>query len=180
MKVAVFGKPGGGKTTLSIELARVTGLPLHLLDLVQFAEGGARMPDDLFLERHAEILAGEHWVVDGFGNPQAFANLLNAADVLVYIERSSIVHYWWVTKRLVKSPFSHPLGWPKGSPMIRSTVDSYRFLRLSHKFWTPAFRERLLALRESKRVFMITRQSEARAAIAEIQHDVRGSPCITC
>ena len=169
MKVAVFGKPGGGKSTLSLEIAKATGLPLHQLDLIQFAEGGTRVPDDLFLKRHAEILSGEQWVVDGFGTPQAFSNLLSAADVLVYIERRSIVLYWWVTKRLVKSPFSRPLGWPKGSPVIRSTVDSYRFLRLSHRFWTPAFREKLLALGDGKRVFVVTRQSDARAVIAELQ-----------
>ena len=169
MKVAVFGKPGGGKSTLSVQIAEAAGLPLYQLDLVQFAEGGARVPDDLFLERHAEILARERWVVDGFGTPQAFANLLSAADVLVYVERPAIVHYWWITKRFVTSPFVHPLGWPKGSPMVRSTLDSYRFLRLSHRFWTPAFRDRLLALGDAKRVFVVRRPSDASAVVAELR-----------
>ncbi|HET9693323.1 MAG TPA: hypothetical protein VFP48_02985 [Steroidobacteraceae bacterium] len=173
MKVAVFGKPGGGKSTLSLEIATSAGLPLYQLDLIQFAEGGARMPDDLFLERLAEILAREHWVVDGFGTPQVLSSLLSAADVLVYVERRSIVHYWWITKRFVKSPFSPPLGWPRGSPIIRSTVDSYRFLRLSHRFWTAAFRDKVLAMRGAKRVFMVTRQSDARAVVAELRTRVR-------
>jgi adenylate kinase family enzyme len=57
MKVGVFGKPGGGKSTLSREIARTTGLPLYHLDRVEFAEGGGRISEEVFLRRHAEILA---------------------------------------------------------------------------------------------------------------------------
>jgi adenylate kinase family enzyme len=43
MKVAVFGKPGVGKSTLSQEIAKPTGLPLHHLDRIQFVEGGGKI-----------------------------------------------------------------------------------------------------------------------------------------
>jgi dephospho-CoA kinase len=39
-KVAVFGNTGGGKSTLSQQLAEITGLPLHILDKIQFQPGG--------------------------------------------------------------------------------------------------------------------------------------------
>jgi adenylate kinase family enzyme len=169
MKVAVFGKPGGGKSTLSQQIAAITNLPLHQLDLIQFAEGGVRVSDEVFLKRHSEILLNERWVIDGFGTPQSFEALLRAADVLVYVEREAVIHYWWVTKRLLKSLFSRPLGWPEGSPMLRSSIDSYRYLRLSHKFWTPAFRAKLLALRPGKRVYIVRRQSDAKAMLNELK-----------
>jgi adenylate kinase family enzyme len=168
MKVAVFGKPGGGKSTLSLQIAAATQLPLHQLDLVQYRRGGGKVPEEEFLRRHAEIMAQAQWVVDGFGNPQAFAAMLHAADVLVYVERSSWIHYWWVAKRLLKSPFSRPLGWPEGSPMLSSTISSYRFLRRSHGFWNPALKARLLALRPGKRVYVVRTQSDVRALLAEL------------
>lgn len=168
MKVGVFGKPGGGKSTLSQEIARTTGLPLYHLDLIQFAEGGGRVPDEIFLRRHTEILAGDRWVIDGFGTPEAFEAMLRAADVLVYVHRAQIVHYWWVTKKFITSPFTKPIGWPKRSPMVSSTLSSYRFLRLSHKFWTPAFRERLLALGQRKRVYIVGSQSDVKTIINEL------------
>jgi len=169
MKVAVFGKPGGGKSTIARQVAQAADLPLHQLDLLQFAEGGARVPDDVFNTKHAELLTSGRWVIDGFGTPQTFAELLRAADVLIYVERPTIVHYWWVTKRFLKSPWVQPLGWPKGSPMFRSTIASYRFLRLSSRFWTPAFRDKLLAQRPEKRVYIVERQTDVGAMLKAIQ-----------
>lgn len=169
MKIAVFGRPGGGKSTLSMAIARVTGLPLHQLDLLQFAEGGARLPDEVFLARHDALLAGKRWVVDGFGTPSSFRTLLAAAEVLVYVDRPMITHCWWVTKRLLISPLRKPLGWPKGSPMLRSTFNSYRYLQRSHRFWTPAFKDELLALRATKQVHVVSKTSEADALLSDLQ-----------
>lgn len=169
MKVAVFGKPGGGKSTLSQQIASITNLPLHQLDLIQFVEGGAKVPDEVFVKRHSEILANPHWVVDGFGTPRSFDDLLRAADVLVYVERRAFIHYWWVTKRFLLSPFSKPVGWPARSPILSSTLASYRFLRLSYKFWTPAFRAKLLALQPGKRVYIVERQSDVGTILNELK-----------
>lgn len=169
MRVAVFGKPGGGKSTLSRQIAAAAELPLHQLDLVQFEEGGDKVPDEVFSSRHSAILADPHWVVDGFGTPRSFEDLLHAAEVLVYVERAPLVHYWWVTKRFLLSPFVSPLGWPARSPMVRSTISSYRVLRRSNRFWNAEFRAKLLALRPGKRVYIIERQSDARALLDHLR-----------
>ena len=39
MRVAVFGNAGGGKTTIARRLAELTGLPLYVLDMMQFTAG---------------------------------------------------------------------------------------------------------------------------------------------
>jgi adenylate kinase family enzyme len=169
MKIAVFGKPGGGKSTLSLQIAAATKLPLHQLDLVQYQRGGTKVPDEVFAGLHAEIMAQEEWVVDGFGNPRVFAAMVDAADVLVYVERSSLTHYWWVTKRLLKSPFSKPLGWPEGSPLLSSTISGYRFLRRSPKFWNSELKAKLLALRPGKRVYVVRKQSDVAAVLGELR-----------
>jgi adenylate kinase family enzyme len=48
-RVAVFGNAGGGKSTLARHLADMTGLPLYVIDLMQFREGGAKVPQEEFL-----------------------------------------------------------------------------------------------------------------------------------
>lgn len=42
-KVAVFGKPGGGKSTLSGKLSSVTGIKLYPLDLIEYKKNGDRV-----------------------------------------------------------------------------------------------------------------------------------------
>lgn len=169
MKIAVFGKPGGGKSTLAGQIAAATGLPLHALDLVQYQPGGVPLPDDEFERLHARILAEPCWIIDGFGNRNAFEAMIDAASVLVYVERPAPIHYWWVTKRLLKSPFAKPLGWPEGSPMLRSTISSYRFLRRSPRFWNTAMKTRLLAMRPAKQVHVVRQASDARRLLAELR-----------
>ena len=169
LKIAVFGKPGGGKSTLARQIATTANLPLQQLDLLQYEKGGAKVQDEEFLQRFAAGLAQERWVIDGFCTPQAFEAILRAADVLIYVERSTLTHYWWVTKRLLKSPFVQPLGWPEGSPMLKSTLNCYRFLRLSNRFWNPAFKVKLLALRPGKLVYVVRRQSDVSSLLIELE-----------
>jgi adenylate kinase family enzyme len=42
-KVAVFGKPGAGKSTLSKELDAATGIELYPLDLIEYQKNGQRI-----------------------------------------------------------------------------------------------------------------------------------------
>ncbi|MBZ0214093.1 MAG: adenylate kinase [Nitrospirae bacterium] len=169
MKVAVFGKPGGGKSTLGKKIADATGLPLVQLDLIQFKPGGARVPDQEFLRLHAAVLAQPRWVLDGFGTRQTFEAMVREADVLVYVERASWVHYWWVTKRFVISPLVKPLGWPPDSPMWESTISSYRNLRSSPRFWSAEFKEHLMARRPAKHVFVVRSRSTEAEVLRELQ-----------
>ena len=41
-RVAIFGNAGGGKSTLARGLAAITGLPLHMVDLLEFRPGVLR------------------------------------------------------------------------------------------------------------------------------------------
>ncbi len=72
-------------------------------------------------------------------------------------------------RRMHSKPcFVQPLGWPEASPILRSTLSSYRFLRLSSRFWTPAFKAKLLALRPGKRVYVVRRQSDVNSLLVEL------------
>ena len=55
-KVAVFGNAGGGKSRLARRLAELSGLPLYVVDMIQFRPGGAKVPHNEFLQAHADLL----------------------------------------------------------------------------------------------------------------------------
>jgi adenylate kinase family enzyme len=151
-KVAVFGNAGGGKSTLGRRLAELTGLPLYVVDMMQFGRGGAKVPDDEFLQMHADLLRRDEWIIDGFGNMATAWDRFAAADTLIYVDLPLFIHFRWVTKRLIKGLFADPPGWPEDSPLWSSSMQSYRVLRLCHRRLTPKYRQLVTEEATSKRV----------------------------
>jgi adenylate kinase family enzyme len=149
-KVAVFGNAGGGKSTLSRNLSEITELPLYALDKLQFQPGGAEVPDADYQQAHQTILNSDQWIVDGFGSIETLWSRLNAADTLVFVDLPLYVHFSWVTKRFLTSWIQPPEGYPENSPMLRSTMTSYRILWLCHQRLTPKYREFIEQVRTTK------------------------------
>jgi adenylate kinase family enzyme len=151
-KVAVFGNAGGGKSMLGRRLAELTGLPLYVVDMMQFGRGGAKVPDDEFLQMHADLLRRDEWIIDGFGNMATAWERFAASDTLIYVDLPLFIHFRWVTKRLIKGLFADPPGWPEDSPLWSSSMQSYRVLRLCHCRLTPKYRQLVTEEATSKRV----------------------------
>ena len=162
-KVAVFGNAGGGKSTLARRLAELTRLPLYPLDMIQFRPGGGEVPRDDFLRAHAELLKRDAWIIDGFGGVKPAWERFTCADTLVYVDLPLGMHFLWVTKRFVKGLFVTPEGWPEGSPMISSTIDSYRVLWRCHRHLTPKYRQLVAESRGAKRVHHLRSAAEMEA-----------------
>ena len=154
-KVAVFGNAGGGKSTLSKKLSEMTGLPLYILDKIQYQSGGVEVSQEDYKQLHQEILATDRWIVDGFGCMDTVWLRLNEADSLIFVDLPLYVHFWWVTKRLITGYFKPPVGWPEKSPILKSSMSSYRVLWLCHKYLTPRYREYIQQVQNTKTVYHI-------------------------
>ncbi|MFC3032305.1 hypothetical protein ACFOEE_07230 [Pseudoalteromonas fenneropenaei] len=66
-----------------------------------------------------------------------------------------LLSYWLVTKRLLKSLFVHPAGWPEGCSVLQGTLQSYRTLKLCPKFWNADFTAKLTILAAGKSLHII-------------------------
>lgn len=154
-KVAVFGNTGGGKSTLSKRLSDITGLPLHILDKIQYQSGGVEVPQEEYKRIHEKILLTERWIIDGFGCMETLWIRLNEADTLIFVDLPLYVHFWWVTKRLIIASFKPPEGWPENSPILKSSLTSYRVLWLCDKYLTPKYREYVKQTQNTKSVYHI-------------------------
>jgi adenylate kinase family enzyme len=64
-RVVVLGPVGAGKTVLSNEIARRTGLPVVHLDPLFWREGWAPAPPEEGLRALRAAVAGERWIIDG-------------------------------------------------------------------------------------------------------------------
>jgi adenylate kinase family enzyme len=168
-KVAVFGNAGGGKSALARKLAEASRLPLHVVDMMQFRAGGVAVPHEEYLMAHAELLRSDAWIIDGFGGIKSAWERFEAADTLVYIDLPLWTHFRWVTKRLLKGLFVAPSGWPEGSPVLSSTLSSYRVLWPCHRHLTPKYRELVSAVRQHKRVHHLRSAAEIDAFLDGIR-----------
>ena len=168
-RVAVFGNAGGGKSTLARQLAAITGLPLYVVDMLQFKEGGAAVPYHEYLRLHRDLLAQETWIIDGYGDTTTVWQRCGAADTLIHVDLPLPIHYWWVTKRLIKGLFADPAGWPKDSPLWSSTVSSFRVIPRCHRYLTPRYRQLVAEMAASKRVAHLRSQREMEAFLNNVK-----------
>ncbi|MDO6745690.1 adenylate kinase [Gilvimarinus sp. 1_MG-2023] len=159
-KIAVFGKPGSGKSTLSKALALAAGIPLYQLDSIMYKPNGELVDRGLFDEEHARILSSGSWLIDGVGPLSSFNQRLEAADTLVYVDLPYLTSYWFVTKRLLKGVVVKPEGWPDGSSVLKGTLASYKVLRLCPNFWNDDFIARLESLSDKKSLYIVKSVSD--------------------
>ena len=157
-------------------LAHLTGLPLYPVDMIQYTAAG-EIPREEYLRAHADLMAREAWIIDGYGCRRSAWARFAAADTLVYVDLPLFTHFSWITKRLFQGMFKTPEGWPQGSPMISSTMSSYRVLWLCHWHLTPEYRTLVAAARRDKRVHHLRSAADIDRFLAsvefELQHGVR-------
>lgn len=167
-RVAIFGNTGGGKSTLAQRLAEVTGLPLHVIDLIQYKDGkyratdldGGKISAEEYRRIHDSILRQERWIIDGFENAAIAWERFGAADTLVYVDLPILTHYWGVTTRFASGLFESPKGWPESSPLWKSTLNSYKVVGRCHRYLTPKYRRYVAEIASSKRVHHLKSRSE--------------------
>jgi adenylate kinase family enzyme len=152
-KVAVFGNAGGGKSTLSKKLSEILGLPLHVLDKIHYRSNGVAVPTEEFQRIHAQILATDCWIIDGFDCMETLWLRLDAADSLVFVDLPLYLHFWWVTKRMLTGGLKPPVGWPENSPILKISINCYRVLWLCDRYLTPKYREYIQKAKNTKNVY---------------------------
>lgn len=156
----MFGKPAGGKSTLSKKLAKATGVELYPLDLIEHKPDGQKVPTEVYAQSHENLIKKESWIIDGLGTLDSFWQRIDCADTLIYVDLPYWQHYWFTTKRLLKSPFISPEGWPKGSSIITGTIASWKYLRLSPRFWTDQLLMKIRDRARNKSLYHIKSASE--------------------
>jgi len=84
-KIIVIGRPGSGKSTLSKELHRRTGLPLYHLDMMYWNADRTNVEKNIFLERLSAVLEEDEWIIDG--NYQSTMELrIQKCDTVIFLD----------------------------------------------------------------------------------------------
>jgi adenylate kinase family enzyme len=168
-KIAVFGNTGGGKSTLSKKLSEISGLPLYALDKIQYQSGGTQVSEEEYELAHQQILSSDRWIIDGFGSMSTLWLRLDDADTLVFIDLPLRIHFWWVTKRLIRGLIEPPEGWPENSPILKSSFNCYRVLWLCQKQLTPRYRIYIDQAKGTKSIYHLRSIQEVSKFFESIQ-----------
>jgi hypothetical protein len=122
---------------------------------------------------HAGLLSRDEWIIDGFGSETLSWERFARADTLVYVDLPVLLHYAWVTKRLIKGLFADPKGWPESSPLWSSTLSSYRVIPLCHRNLTPKYRLLVAEAATSKRVHHLRSLAHIHSFLEAVRKEVR-------
>ena len=83
----VVGGCGAGKTTFSLRLAELTGLPLTHLDVLGWRGNWEKVPREEFNEKLAAAVAEDRWIIDGNYN-KSMPVRLERADTVFWFDFS--------------------------------------------------------------------------------------------
>ena len=102
-RIAVIRNRGGGKTTLSRKLKELYSLPLTHVDSIQYIEEMQKRDESETRKILNELADQDKWIIDGFGPMDVMERRFELADLVVFVDFPLWRHYWWCTKRQVKS-----------------------------------------------------------------------------
>jgi hypothetical protein len=156
-RISIIGNAGGGKSVLARQLGRSLGLPVHTIDDVQWEPGWTRAPDGQVAAHQAGWLAGERWIIDGWGDWDLIAARFAVSDAIVVVDFPLRVHYRWALQRQVEVTLGLRRDWPPPGcaalPITRRLLELMRYVHveLRPKLLALAgearFRDRLVHLR---------------------------------
>ena len=162
----VIGSGGSGKSRLSRELARRTGLPLIHLDREYWGPGWQPMPEPEWEAKVAELVRGERWIIDGnFGGTMHIR--LAAADTVIFLDLPRLVCLWsvirrWATFRAEARPDMTPGNADKLDLKFLQWIWGYPRTR------RPGILRQLAELPESTEVVRLTSRAAVREFLANV------------
>lgn len=84
-RIAIFGYPACGKSTLSQYLSELLNIKVYSLDNMRWNTSTSKKDNKLFLEEYDNILKSSKWILDGNALDWIIARL-EQADILIFFD----------------------------------------------------------------------------------------------
>lgn len=101
-RICVIGRPGSGKSTFAVKLAKKTGLPLVHLDQIWWKENWVESTREEFDRKLAEKLAMDSWIIEG-DYSRTLKMRCAKADILYVYDLPKVQSVFGYLKRAVKN-----------------------------------------------------------------------------
>ncbi|WP_342359914.1 adenylate kinase [Terrarubrum flagellatum] len=155
-RIVIIGNSGGGKSTLARKLSAGCDLPHVEIDRLLWREDWSQTPADVYEREHAAAVAGDRWIMDGWGRHVSAAARIGRATEIILIDMPIWMHFWLAAERQIawsRGEFEHPPAGVAQPPPTRALFETMWDIERN---WMPALRELCdRAEAEGKRVVRI-------------------------
>lgn len=124
-KIIVLGCPGSGKSTLSVKLHEITGLPLIHLDNFWWRPDRSHVSGEEFDGKLEEVLSGGGWIIDG-DYSRTYEARFKACDTVVFLDYGTDECLEGITARVGKQRADLPWTETGIDPELVDAVRNYR------------------------------------------------------
>lgn len=163
-KVAIIGNAGGGKSVLARQLGRALGIPVFVIDDVQWQPGWRATPEHMVASAHARWLFEQKWIIDGWGSWEIIERRFEEADTIVIVDFPIWVHYRWALQRQLLAAFGLQRGWPpRGCRALPITLRLLKVMRYVNREMRPRLIDFVSEARFRDRVVFLRSPRELRA-----------------
>lgn len=105
-RVLVVGPCGAGKSTLALQLGRITGLPVFHMDRLHWSAGWVEGTRDELVAKLTPILAQPQWIIDGnYGGTMPLR--LQHADTAIALDYPRRIYLRRVMQRMLLARWTH-------------------------------------------------------------------------
>jgi RimJ/RimL family protein N-acetyltransferase/adenylate kinase family enzyme len=120
--VVIASASGNGKTTMGRALAGRLGVPFTELDALVHGPSWTETPDDVLAQRLAPLLASEGWVIDNVYQRKLGNLVLDAADVVVWLDLPARVWLPRLVRRTARRLTGREEIWNGNRESLRSAL----------------------------------------------------------
>jgi hypothetical protein len=64
-------------------------------------EGWKLSPTDVYLKQHADLIAGDSWIIDGLGQLASIPDRLSRATEIILVDMPLWMHFWPAAERQI-------------------------------------------------------------------------------
>jgi adenylate kinase family enzyme len=139
-RIVIIGNAGGGKSTLARKLARRRGLRHIEIDSMLWQQGWKPTPAEIYERRHAEIIAGDDWLIDGLGRQATIVDRIARATEIILIDMPLWMHFWLAAERQIAWSQGTPEHTPGGIAQMPTTEALFRTIWEVERTWMPELR----------------------------------------
>lgn|SRR5437764_214583 len=146
-RIAIIGNAGGGKSLLALRVGRALGIPVHVIDDLQWQPGWTRAAPEVMRATHAAWLAEPTWIIDGWGSWDDITARFALADLIVVPDYPLAQHRAWALQRQAEVARGERCDWPPpGCDATALTDELLALIELVESDFMPRLRDTIHAL----------------------------------